>query len=132
MNNVQKFDDFNGILSAEAGCIAEDISSHVQGYGHELPYNLGSRGSCCLGGNIATNVGGSKYVKHGSLRQNVVGLEAVLADGTVLNDMSTIRKDNAGYDLKQLFIGSEGTLGIITKAALKCPISDPSKQLAFL
>ena len=127
MNNLQKFDDFNGVLSAEAGCIAEDISSHVQEFGYELPYNLGSRASCQLGGNIATNVGGSKFVKHGSLRYNVLGLEVVLADGTILDDMSTIRKDNAGYDLKQLFIGSEGTLGIVTKAALKCPTTDPTK-----
>jgi len=65
-----------------------------------MPYNIGSRGSCLLGGNIATNCGGTRMLKHGSLRSNVIGLEAVLADGTILNDMSTIRKDNSGYDLK--------------------------------
>ena len=76
-----------------------------------------------LGGNIATHCGGSSVVKNKSLRSNVVGLEAVLADGTILADMDTMRKDNSGYDLKQLFIGSEGTLGVVTAAALTCPIA---------
>lgn len=97
-----------------------------------MPYNIGSRGSCLLGGNIATNCGGTRMLKHGSLRSNVIGLEAVLADGTILNDMSTIRKDNSGYDLKQLFVGSEGTLGIVTQAALRCPLQAQQKHLAYL
>ena len=127
MNRVIHFDEVNGILSAEAGIVMDDMAAYVNDHGYDLPYNLGSRGSCCLGGNVATNAGGSKQVKHGSLRSNIVGIEAVTANGTILNDMSTIRKDNSGYDIKQLFIGSEGTLGVITEAALKCPPMDPPK-----
>ena len=85
-----------------------------------------------LGGNLATNCGGSKMVKHGSLRSNLVGLEAVLADGRVLSEMTAMRKDNSGYDLKQLFVGSEGTLGLITKAALKCPRAPLDQHLAMV
>ena len=98
------------------------MNNYVLDKGFDMPYNIGSRGSCMLGGNLATNCGGSKVIRYGSLRANTVGLEAVLADGTILNDMSTMRKDNSGYDLKQLFIGSEGTLGLITAAALTCPV----------
>ena len=97
-----------------------------------MPYNIGSRGSCMLGGNLATNCGGSSVIRYKSLRSNTVGLEAVLADGTILNDMSTMRKDNSGYDLKQLMIGSEGTLGIITAAALTCPVVPQEKRLAMI
>ena len=132
MNFVGEFDDVNGILSGQAGCIADNLSSYLKRFGHDLPYALGSSGSCMLGGNIATNAGGSKQIRHGSLRSNVVGLEAVLADGTILNDMSSIRKNNSGYDLKQLFIGSEGTLGIITQAAITCPLIDAQKHLAMI
>ena len=132
MNCVGEFDDINGILSGQAGCIADNLSSYLKSYGYDLPYALASSGSCMLGGNIATNAGGSKQIRHGSLRSNVVGLEAVLADGTILNDMSTIRKNNSGYDLKQLFIGSEGTLGIITQAAITCPLIDAKKYLAMV
>mmetsp|Transcript_21795 Transcript_21795/g.26881 ORF Transcript_21795/g.26881 Transcript_21795/m.26881 type:complete len:147 (-) Transcript_21795:683-1123(-) len=110
----------------------EDMADHVAEKGFDLPYNLGSRGSCCLGGNVATNAGGSKQLKHGSLRSKIVGLEAVLADGTIINDMSTIRKDNSGYDVKQLMIGSEGTLGVITEAALMCPSQDPPKRVLMV
>ena len=114
MDKILGFDDVNGILSAEAGCILEDMNNYVLKQGFDIPYNIGSRGSCQLGGNLATNCGGSKVVRYGSMRANLVGMEAVLADGTVLHDMSNIRKDNSGYDLKQLFVGSEGTLGVIT------------------
>lgn len=100
--------------------------------GFDMCYNIGSRGSCMLGGNLATSCGGSKVLRYKSLRSNVVGLEAVLADGTVLNDMSTMRKDNSGYDLKQLFIGSEGTLGLITQAAISCPVISLERTLAVL
>ena len=132
MNKILDFDNVNGILSAQAGCILEDMSNYVNERGYDMPYNIGSRGSCMLGGNLATNCGGSKFIRYKSLRSNVVGLEAVLADGTILNDMSTMRKDNSGYDLKQLFIGSEGTLGIITEAALTTPIIPFEKHLAMI
>ena len=123
MNKILAFDDVNGILSAQAGCVLEEMHNYVSDLGFDIPYNIGSRGSCMLGGNLATACGGSTAVKHKMLRHNVVGLEAVLADGTILRDMSTMRKDNSGYDLKQLIIGSEGTLGLITEAALNCPLA---------
>lgn len=85
-----------------------------------------------LGGNLATNCGGTRMLRHGSLRANTVGLEAVLANGTIIRDMSAIRKDNSGYDIKQLFVGSEGSLGVITEAALRCPIKAQAKHLAYL
>ena len=97
-----------------------------------MPYNIGSRGSCMLGGNLATNCGGTRMVRHGSLRANTIGIEAVLANGTVIRDMSTMRKDNSGYDIKQLMIASEGTLGFITEAAVKCPVKAQSKHLVYL
>ena len=100
MNKILEFDDVNGILSAQAGCILEDMNEYVLERGFDIPYNIGSRGSCMLGGNLATNCGGSKVVRYKSLRSNTVGLEAVLANGTILNDMSTMRKDNSGYDIK--------------------------------
>ena len=132
MNAILAFDEVNGILSAQAGCILEDMNNYVLERGYDMPYNIGSRGSCMLGGNLATNCGGSSAIRYKSLRSNTVGLEAVLADGTILRDMSTMRKDNSGYDLKQLMIGSEGTLGLITAAALKCPVRPGEKQLALI
>ena len=132
MNQILAFDDVNGILSAQAGCILEDMNDYVLERGFDMCYNIGSRGSCMLGGNLATNCGGSKVIRYGSLRSNLVGLEAVLADGTVLNEMSTMRKDNTGYDLKQLFLGSEGTLGLITQAALTCPVISQERKLAMI
>lgn len=100
MNKILAFDEVNGILSAQAGCILEDMNDFVLTKGYDMAYNIGSRGSCQLGGNLATNAGGSKVIRYGTLRSNLVGIEAVLADGTILNDMSTIQKDNSGYDLK--------------------------------
>lgn len=122
MNKIQGFDDVNGILSAQAGCILDDLEDYCSVRGFEMPYIIGSRGSCMLGGNLATNCGGTRMVRNGSLRENTVGIEAVLADGTIVRDMSAIRKDNSGYDIKQIMLGSEGSLGIITEAALRCPI----------
>ena len=81
-----------------------------------MPLDLGAKGSCQLGGNVSTNAGGLRLLRYGSLHGSVLGLEAVLADGRVLDALATLRKDNTGYDLKQLFIGAEGTLGVVTKA----------------
>lgn len=99
----------------------ENLHNYLADYGHQAPIDLGARGSCMIGGNLATNAGGINYVKHNSLHANTIGLKAVLADGTILDNLTTIRKDNTGYDLKHLFIGSEGTLGIITDCSLLCP-----------
>jgi FAD/FMN-containing dehydrogenase len=89
-----------------------------------MPLDLGAKGSCQIGGNISTNAGGLRFLRYRSMHANVLGLEAVLADGTILTNMRALRKDNTGYDLKQLFIGSEGTLGVVTAAAIQlavCP-----------
>lgn len=104
------------------------MSSH----GYEIPYDLGARGTCTIGGNVATHAGGIHFVKHGPLRGNVLGLEVVLANGKILDMMLKVRKDSTGPDLKHLFIQSEGTLGIITKVGLLCHKSDNFSKLVFL
>lgn len=97
-----------------------------------MPIDLGAKGSCQIGGNISTNAGGICLFRYGYLRGNVLGLEVVLANGTVVDMLGTLRKDNTGYDLKQLFIGSEGTLGIVTKVSILVPPRLSSINLAFL
>jgi FAD/FMN-containing dehydrogenase len=97
-----------------------------------MPLDIGARGSCQIGGNLSTNAGGTTFIRHNSLHANTIGLKAVLADGTIFDNMTNLRKDNTGYDLKQLFIGAEGTLGIITEAAILCPAYAPHKNVAFV
>jgi D-2-hydroxyglutarate dehydrogenase len=97
-----------------------------------MPLDLGAKGSCHIGGNVATNAGGLRLLRYGSLHGSVLGLEAVLADGTVLDLLTTLRKDNTGYDLKQLFIGSEGTLGLITAVAIHCPPRPLAVNVSYL
>jgi len=121
MNKIIGFDESYGILQSEAGCILEDLQNFAKERKYEVPLDLGAKGSCMIGGNLATNAGGIKFIRHNSLHANCVGLKAVLADGTILDNMTTLRKDNTGYDLKHLFIGSEGTLGLITEGAILCP-----------
>ncbi len=86
-----------------------------------MPLDLGARGSCQIGGNVSTNAGGVRVVRYGLLRDNVLGLEVVLPNGEILDLLSKVRKDNTGVDLKQLFIGTEGILGVVTKVVLRCP-----------
>ena len=97
-----------------------------------MPLDLGAKGSCQIGGNLSTNAGGIHFIKHNSLHANCIGLKVVLASGEILDNITTLRKDNTGYDLKHLFIGAEGTLGMITEAAILCPPLPKSKQLAIL
>ncbi|GBG31529.1 D-2-hydroxyglutarate dehydrogenase, mitochondrial [Hondaea fermentalgiana] len=132
MNKVLDFDDVGGVISCQAGCILADLESYASARGYLMPLDLGASGSCQIGGNLATNAGGIRLVRYGSLRSNVLGLEAVLADGTVLDMMNTLRKDNTGYDLKQLLVGSEGTLGVITGAAIITPPKPVARQVALL
>ena len=110
MNKILGFDESYGIVSAEAGCILSDVQDYAKARGYEVPLDLGAKGSCFIGGNLATNAGGIKFIRHNSLHANCIGLTTVLADGTILDNMTTLRKDNTGTDLKHLFIGSEGTL----------------------
>jgi len=138
LNQHYSLDPLTGILTCEAGCILQQLQEYVQVFDRDNPYllpiDLGSKGSCQIGGNVSTNAGGQYYYRFGSLHANVVGLEVVLADGTILdcNISKVNHKDNTGYDLKQLFIGAEGTLGIVTKVAISCPRLPVSKQVAFL
>ena len=97
-----------------------------------MPLDLGAKGSCMIGGNLSTNAGGINFIRHNSLHANCIGLKAVLASGEILDNMTALRKDNTGYDLKQLFIGAEGTLGVITECAILCPPLPKSKHLAIL
>ncbi|EDR15051.1 uncharacterized protein LACBIDRAFT_175753 [Laccaria bicolor S238N-H82] len=121
MNNVRSFDPISGILVADAGCILQSLTDYVAPYNHIMPIDLGAKGSCQIGGNVATNAGGLRLLRYGSLHGTVLGLEVVLPDGTILDQLTTLRKDNTGYDLKQLFIGAEGTLGVITGVSILTP-----------
>jgi FAD/FMN-containing dehydrogenase len=119
MTRVRAVDPVNFAIVAEAGCILEDAKRAAEEEDCLLPITFGAQGSCRIGGNVATNAGGFNVLRYGMTRDLVLGLEVVLADGRVWNGLKVLRKDNRGYDLKQLFIGSEGTLGIVTAAALK-------------
>ena len=110
-----------GVAVVGAGVVLETLDQHVAPMGFTVPLDLAAKGSCQIGGNISTNAGGVRLIKYGSLHGSVLGLEVVLADGTVLNGLNAMRKDNTGIDMKQLFIGSEGILGLVTKACWMLP-----------
>ena len=131
MNKVIGFDPSLGVLTCEAGCVLESLDRYLEHFGHCVPLDLGAKGSCQIGGNVSTNAGGLRLLRYGSLRGNVLGIEAVLADGTTVDCMSSLRKDNTGYDIKQMFIGSEGTLGVVTKVSLLAPIKPAYKNVAM-
>ncbi|KAE8604471.1 hypothetical protein XENTR_v10014717 [Xenopus tropicalis] len=132
MDQVTSFDQVSGTLVCQSGCILESLNQYLEGQGYIMPLDLGAKGSCHIGGNLATNAGGLRVLRYGSLRGTVLGLEAVLPDGSILNCLNSLRKDNTGYDLKQLFIGSEGTLGVITAVSILCPRKPKSVNLALL
>lgn len=132
MDQVVSIDDVSGILVCEAGCILEQLDGTLAERGLRMPLDLGAKGSCQIGGNVATNAGGLRFLRYGSLHGTVLGAEFVLADGTVVDVLSEMRKDNTGYDLKQLMVGSEGTLGIVTKLSIACPPLPASENVVFL
>uniref|UniRef100_A0A8C5MJ95 D-2-hydroxyglutarate dehydrogenase, mitochondrial n=1 Tax=Leptobrachium leishanense TaxID=445787 RepID=A0A8C5MJ95_9ANUR len=132
MDQVISFDDVSGALVCQAGCVLETLNQYLEGQGYTMPLDLGAKGSCHIGGNLATNAGGLRLLRYGSLRGTVLGLEAVLPDGSILNCLNSLRKDNTGYDLKQLFIGSEGTLGVITSVSILCPRKPSAVNVALL
>ncbi|OAL38185.1 hypothetical protein AYO20_02637 [Fonsecaea nubica] len=121
MNKIRRFDDISGILVVDAGVILEVADNYLAEHNHLFPLDLGAKGSAQIGGNVATNAGGLRLLRYGSLHGNVLGIEAVLPDGTIVDDLGTLRKNNTGYDLKQLFIGGEGTIGVITGVSVVCP-----------
>ncbi|KAI9042017.1 FAD-binding oxidoreductase [Aspergillus affinis] len=131
MNKIRSFDEASGVLVADAGVILEVADQHLAQKDHLFPLDLGAKGSCHIGGNVATNAGGLRLLRYGSLHGNVLGLEAVLPDGTIVDSLSTLRKNNTGYDLKQLFVGAEGTIGIITAVSILCPPRPKAVNVAY-
>jgi D-lactate dehydrogenase (cytochrome) len=132
LNRVRAIDVANYTLTAEAGCILANLQEAAAQADLYLPLSLGSEGSCMLGGNLSTNAGGLNVLRYGMARELVLGLEVVLADGRVLNSLTGLRKDNTGYDVKSLFLGAEGTLGVITAACLKLYPAIRSRSTAFV
>ncbi|KAF5281272.1 hypothetical protein FQA39_LY05158 [Lamprigera yunnana] len=132
MNKIIKVDENSSVLVCQAGCVVETLNDHLAESNLILPLDLGSKGSCQIGGNVSTNAGGLRFFRYGSLHGNVLGLEVVTANGEVLDCLSTLKKDNTGYHLHHLFIGSEGTLGVVTKVAIQCPTQSKAISLAFL
>ena len=131
LNKIRKIDEFGFSITLESGCILEDIQNLVKEKNMVFPISMGSRGSCQIGGNIATNAGGLNVIKYGLLRYNILGLEAVLSSGEIYSNLNNIKKNNTGYDLKQLLIGSEGTLGIITAANIKIFPKSKEERVIF-
>ena len=119
LNRIRSLDVANNTITVEAGCVLARVQEAAAAADRFFPLSLGAEGSCQIGGNLATNAGGTAVLRYGNARDMVLGLEVVLADGSLWDGLRALRKDNTGYDLKQLFLGSEGTLGIITAAVLK-------------
>ena len=132
MNRIREIDLDNDTMTVEAGCILATIQNAARQADRLFPLSLGAEGSCQIGGNISTNAGGIQVLRYGNTRSLVAGLEVVLPDGRIWDGLRGLRKDNAGYDLKQLFIGAEGTLGIITAATVRLFPLPRAKATAFL
>jgi FAD/FMN-containing dehydrogenase len=144
MNRVRAIDLDNNTVTVEAGCVLAELQRVAAENDRFFPLSLGAEGSCEVGGNISTNAGGTQVLRYGNMREQVLGLEVVLPDGRVWDGLRGLRKDNTGYDLKHLFIGAEGTLGIVTAAVLKLypkpraiatalvAVADPAAAVALL
>ena len=132
MNRVRKVDPLDHDMTVEAGLVLSRAHTAAEEHGLMFPLSLGSQGSCQIGGVLSTNAGGVSVLRYGNARDLVLGLEVVLPNGKILTDLKGLRKDNAGYDLKALFLGAEGTLGVITAAVLKLFPLPRSRQTALL
>jgi FAD/FMN-containing dehydrogenase len=132
LDRIREIDAVNATITVEAGCILKAVQDAASEAGYLFPLSLASEGSCRIGGNLATNAGGTAVLRYGNTRDLTLGLEVVLADGRVWDGLKGLRKDNTGYDLKDLFVGSEGTLGIITAAVLKLFPKPHARVTAFI
>ena len=131
MNRIREIDATNMSMTVEAGCVLQSLHEETEKQGLYFPLNLAAKGSCTIGGNLGTNAGGLNVVRYGTTRDLTLGLEVVLMGGRVLNMLSGLRKDNTGYDLRNLFVGSEGTLGVITAATMKLFPQPAARATAF-
>jgi FAD/FMN-containing dehydrogenase len=131
LDRVRSIDPEDFSMVAEAGCVLATLQEEARAADRYFPLSLSAEGSCQIGGNLATNAGGINVLRYGTARQQVLGLEVVLADGSIIDGLRSLRKDTAGYDLKQIFIGSEGTLGVITAATLRL-YPDPGETTTVL
>ena len=132
MNAIEEIDTHNRTMTVQAGCILQVAAEAAQEHDLLLPLDFGARGSATLGGNAATNAGGNMVIRYGMLRESVLGLEVVLADGTVVTNLNKMLKNNTGYDIKHWFIGAEGTLGVITRLVLRLRPQPRSQNTALL
>lgn len=132
MAAIETIDPVNRTATVQAGVVLETLETELAGHGLTFPLDLGGRGSCQLGGNASTNAGGMRVIRYGMMREQVLGVEAVLADGRVISSLNQMIKNNTGYDLKQLFIGSEGTLGVITRLVLRLRERPTSSNTAIV
>ncbi len=132
MRNIEHIDGTQRIATVQAGVTLQTLQEALEAYQLSFPLDLGARGTATLGGNASTNAGGNRVLRYGMMRDMVLGLEVVLADGTVLSSMNSLIKNNSGYDLKQLFIGSEGTLGVITRLVLRLREAPASSSMALV
>lgn len=132
LNQIEELDEGSRTMTVQAGVILENVQAHAAEKNLLFPLNFGAKGSAQIGGIISTNAGGLRVFRYGMTRNLVLGLETVLADGTIVSSMKKILKDNSAYDIKQMFIGSEGTLGIITKAIIKLVEAPKSRTSAFV
>ena len=132
MNTIEEVDPIGRTLTCQSGVTLQNIQERAELENMIFPLDLGARGSCSIGGNISTNAGGNRVIRYGMTRDSVLGIEAVLSDGTILSSMNRMIKNNAGYDLKQLFIGTEGTLGIVTRCVLRLREAPISQNTALV
>ncbi len=131
LNAIEEIDPVGRTMTVQAGVPLQAIQDAAAAAGLMFAVDLGARGSCQIGGNVSTNAGGNRVIRYGMTRDNVLGLEAVLADGTIVTSLNRMLKNNAGYDLKQLFIGTEGTLGIVTRLVLRLREAPRSENTGF-
>ena len=132
LNAIEEINPVDRTMTVQSGVILQTLQEAADEHNLMFPLDLGGRGSCTIGGNISTNAGGNRVIRYGMTRDMVLGLEAVLADGTVVSSMNQMIKNNAGYDLKQLFIGTEGSLGVVTRAVLRLREKPTSQATLFV